>query len=99
MYAYRFTPSPPSGGTGSVVVDADEDGEAGAEHAMLFYVNAAAVHNCLIMVSRWYGGIMLGPKRFAIIKNVMRDGYVMYCSKTGGNGAGAAAAATGKGKK
>ena len=27
----------------------------------------------LVVVSRWYGGTQLGPRRFALINNVARD--------------------------
>jgi hypothetical protein len=28
------------------------------------------------VVTRWYGGVKLGPRRFAVINSVARDGFV-----------------------
>jgi putative IMPACT (imprinted ancient) family translation regulator len=59
-------------------LDADEDGEAGAESPMLFVTRAIKVSNALVMVSRWFGGVLLGPSRFAIIKDMLSRGYKAY---------------------
>ena len=34
------------------------------------------VWNVLVVVSRWYGGVKLGPDRFSIINNVAREAVV-----------------------
>ena len=37
----------------------------------------------LVLVTRWYGGTHLGPKRFAHIVNVARE-LLVECHTTGG---------------
>jgi len=32
--------------------------------------------NVMVVVTRWYGGHQLGPKRFSIINTVARDAFV-----------------------
>lgn len=32
--------------------------------------------NVMVVVTRWYGGIQLGPDRFRIINTVARDAFV-----------------------
>lgn len=34
------------------------------------------VWDVLVVVSRWYGGVKLGPDRFSIINNVAREAVV-----------------------
>ena len=68
MYAYRIvTPE------GATLADNCDDGEsgAGAKLAQLL-VNMQANSGALVVVSRWYGGVPLGPSRFGIIANVAR---------------------------
>ena len=53
--------------------DNDNDGEdcAGSRLAQLLEMRKEM--GILVVVSRWYGGIPLGPKRFAHITNAARD--------------------------
>ncbi|KAJ1561233.1 eIF2 kinase Gcn2p negative regulator [Nowakowskiella sp. JEL0078] len=53
--------------------DCDDDGETAAGKRLLQMLELMKVWNCLVVVTRWYGGINLGPKRFAHINNVARD--------------------------
>lgn len=51
--------------------DYDDDGETGAGKKLLELIkNNLNVNNIAVMVSRWYGGINLGPARFKMIKDV-----------------------------
>ena len=74
MYAYRI---PAEGGGGAAAADNDDDGEsgAGAKLAQLL-VNMGLTAGALVVVSRWYGGIPLGPSRFAVIANVGRKALI-----------------------
>ena len=69
MYAYRFIDPDNQ----SLVADNDDDGEdaAGGKLAELLY--NMQVYNILIIVSRWYGGVLMGPSRFKTINNVARE--------------------------
>lgn len=66
IYAYRFM-------DGDVVNEFhDDDGETGASQGMLYIMQRAKVLGFIVIVTRWYGGIQLGPDRFKIIKNLTR---------------------------
>lgn len=68
MWAYRLV-SP----DGHVVQDGDDDGEKGAAKTMLHVLQQSDARNVGIAVSRWFGGIKLGPARFRHIASVTRD--------------------------
>ena len=53
--------------------DNDDDGEDAAGNKLAFLLDMRKDENVLVVVSRWYGGIHLGPKRFAHIVNVARE--------------------------
>ena len=53
--------------------DNDDDGEHGAGSRLAHLLEMRNETKVLVVVSRWYGGIHLGPKRFVHISNVARD--------------------------
>ncbi|GAA32030.1 protein IMPACT-B [Clonorchis sinensis] len=53
--------------------DCDDDGETHAGSRLLHLLTISGVENVAVMVSRWYGGIQLGPDRFKHINNVARQ--------------------------
>ncbi|KAF5007222.1 hypothetical protein FDECE_6437 [Fusarium decemcellulare] len=56
--------------------DCDDDGEAAAGGRLLHLMQVMDVWDAMVVVTRWYGGVQLGPKRFALINAVARDGFV-----------------------
>lgn len=56
--------------------DYDDDGESAAGARLLHVMQLMDVWNVLVVVSRWYGGIHLGPARFRLINDVGRDALV-----------------------
>ena len=40
---------------------------------MLHLLEVLAIENVLVVVTRWYGGVHLGPDRFKHINNAARD--------------------------
>lgn len=56
--------------------DCDDDGEDAAGGRLLHLLQTMDVWNVMVVVSRWYGGIQLGPDRFRIINSVARDAIV-----------------------
>jgi putative IMPACT (imprinted ancient) family translation regulator len=52
--------------------DCDDDGEDAAGKRLLHLLQLANVRNVWVCVSRWFGGIHLGPDRFSHINNVAR---------------------------
>jgi len=71
MMAYRFRrrDGSASGAAPIWVKDNDEDGEHGAGSRMSALMDMANVEDACVVVTRWYGGVLLGPKRFAHISN------------------------------
>jgi hypothetical protein len=61
---------------GSTVQDYDDDGETAAGGRLLHLLQLMDVWNVLVVVTRWYGGVKLGPDRFRVINNVARDAVV-----------------------
>ena len=53
--------------------DCDDDGESAAGGRLLQLLQNTSVENVLVVVSRWYGGVKLGPARFTHINNAARD--------------------------
>nr|AAW25184.1 SJCHGC01213 protein [Schistosoma japonicum] len=52
--------------------DCDDDGETHAGSRLLHLLRLSGIENAAVMVSRWFGGIQLGPDRFKHINNVAR---------------------------
>ncbi|KAJ5462749.1 hypothetical protein N7475_007693 [Penicillium sp. IBT 31633x] len=60
----------------TVVQDYDDDGETAAGGRLLHVMQLMDVWNVVVVVTRWYGGIHLGPARFRFINDVGRDALV-----------------------
>eukprot|EP00842_Homolaphlyctis_polyrhiza_P000737 jgi/Hompol1/1664/HPOL_002740-RA len=66
---------------GVVRQDCDDDGETAAGGRLLHLLQLTDACNVYVVVTRWYGGIHLGPARFKHINNIAREilearGYV-----------------------
>lgn len=72
MFAYRFS-TLQKDGREILVHDNEDDGEDGAGSRLAQLLESRKEDGVLVLVSRWYGGVHLGPKRFAHIVNVARD--------------------------
>ncbi|GAD93569.1 impact family protein [Paecilomyces variotii No. 5] len=84
-----------SSSTGETIIqDCDDDGETAAGGRLLHLMQLMDVWDVVVVVSRWYGGIKLGPDRFRIINAAGRDALVK-----GGFGKGEGSSANEKGKK
>ncbi|ETN42449.1 uncharacterized protein HMPREF1541_01604 [Cyphellophora europaea CBS 101466] len=57
--------------------DYDDDGESAAGGRMLHLMQLMDVWNVLVVVTRWYGGVKLGPDRFRVINNVAREALLI----------------------
>lgn len=67
IYAYRIK-------EGKHITSAfDDDGEAKAGERLLELLNTMNVENTYIMVSRWFGGILLGAERFKHINDAGKN--------------------------
>ncbi|TRY80358.1 hypothetical protein TCAL_02992 [Tigriopus californicus] len=67
MLAYRMKAH-----DGSVVQDFDNDGENQGGSRLLHLLEAAGALNVAVVVTRWFGGIQIGPDRFKHINTAAR---------------------------
>lgn len=76
-FAYRITEHVDE--TTILKHDNDDDGEQGAGSRLAQLLAMRKDEGVLVVVSRWFGGIHLGPKRFSHIINTAREllEYVM----------------------
>lgn len=71
----------------------DDDGEDRAGGRLLRLLEVTGVVNVVVVVTRFYGGVKLGPERFRIINNVAREllereGWIEDKKGEGGKGKG-----------
>ncbi|KAL6057396.1 RWD domain-containing protein [Balamuthia mandrillaris] len=66
--AYRIRTS-----SGTIHANRDDDGEKGAGDKLLYLLEMMDACNIVVVVSRWFGGTMLGPDRFKHITNVAKE--------------------------
>jgi hypothetical protein len=64
------------GPNGTSCQDCDDDGETAAGGRVLHLMQLMDVWNVMVVVTRWYGGILLGPDRFRIINQAAREALV-----------------------
>ncbi len=56
-----------------ILADYDDDGETQAGARLKHLLEILEVENVLVVVSRWYGGTLLGADRFKHINQAARD--------------------------
>jgi len=56
--------------------DCDDEGETAAGGRVLHLMQLMDVWNVMVVVTRWYGGVQLGPDRFRIINSSARGALV-----------------------
>lgn len=74
IYAYRFRDT----AKGIISQDAEDDGETAAAKKILFLLEQAGVEGYIVVVTRWFGGILLGPDRFKHIMECSRQALVQH---------------------
>ena len=73
MTAWRIRGGGPNGVS---YQDCDDDGETAAGGRLLHLMQLMEIWDAMVVVTRWYGGVKLGPRRFAVINAAARDGFV-----------------------
>ena len=63
IYAYRIQ------GQGRIIENSCDDGEFGAGNKVLNVLRDQNAKNVMVIVTRWYGGVHMGPQRFNCIAN------------------------------
>ncbi|KAL2119229.1 hypothetical protein VTJ04DRAFT_6189 [Mycothermus thermophilus] len=78
------------GPNGTSYQDCDDDGETAAGGRLLHLMQLMDLWDVMVVVTRWYGGVKLGPKRFALINQAAREAFVRagLVKEEGGGGAG-----------
>ncbi|KAL2179023.1 ribosomal protein S5 domain 2-type protein [Thermothelomyces heterothallicus CBS 202.75] len=64
------------GPNGTSFQDCDDDGETAAGGRLLHLMQLMDLWDTMVVVTRWYGGQKLGPRRFALINQTARDAFV-----------------------
>ena len=64
------------GPNGTSFQDCDDDGETAAGGRLLHLMQLMDLWDVMVVVTRWYGGQKLGPRRFALINQAARDAFV-----------------------
>lgn len=64
------------GPNGTTFQDCDDDGESAAGGRLLHLLQLMDLWDVCVVVSRWYGGVKLGPARFGCINTAARDAFV-----------------------
>lgn len=84
-----------------IVQDSDDDGETAAGSRLLHLMQLMEVWDVVVVVTRWYGGIHLGPDRLRIINAVGRDALIKggFSIKESNNNSNAPGKGKKKGKK
>ncbi|KAH8882775.1 UPF0029-domain-containing protein [Thozetella sp. PMI_491] len=64
------------GPNGTSFQDCNDDGETAAGGRLLHLMQLMDLWDTMVVVTRWYGGQKLGPRRFALINAAARDAFV-----------------------
>jgi hypothetical protein len=78
-WAYRTTDPR----TGYVAEGSDDDGETGAGALLLRVMRELGAVDALVVMTRWFGGVMLGPDRWRLMRNVAAAALTERLRKTG----------------
>ena len=68
IWAYKYTDS-----EGRQVHDSNDDGESGAAVKLAFLLDVTEANNVMLIVTRWFGGVLLGDIRFKHIVTAGRS--------------------------
>ncbi|KAI1816569.1 hypothetical protein GGS20DRAFT_215455 [Poronia punctata] len=72
-WAYRIRVSTGLFSATTIKEEAFDDGETGCGSFLIQNMREMDAVDTLVVMSRWYGGIMLGPDRWRIMRNCLRD--------------------------
>ncbi|EMR08273.1 hypothetical protein PNEG_03438 [Pneumocystis murina B123] len=75
IWAYRLIEK-----NDKIIYDSNDDGEKGAGSNLSCLLYSMGVKNVLVVVSRWHGGINLGPSRFKLINSSAKAALLLGIS-------------------
>ncbi|PQE25890.1 hypothetical protein CJF30_00000603 [Rutstroemia sp. NJR-2017a BBW] len=76
-----FRVCPPNSST--IIEESNDDGESGGGRHLLSILKSNNILGVLLVVTRWYGGIMLGPDRWRIMTQVSNEALAQRLRVTG----------------
>ncbi|KAI0104509.1 hypothetical protein F4814DRAFT_452628 [Daldinia grandis] len=82
-WAYRVQVPTKLFGATTIREDSFDDGESGSGDFLLKNLREVNTINTLVVMTRWYGGIMLGPDRWRVIRNCLKDALAERLRVTG----------------
>ncbi|KAI0129435.1 hypothetical protein BJ170DRAFT_578838 [Xylariales sp. AK1849] len=81
-WAYRVK-KPDMFGSHTIKEESFDDGETGCGDFMLKIMRETNAVGTLVVMTRWYGGIMLGPDRWRIMRNCLKEALAERLRVTG----------------
>ncbi|KAJ2975815.1 hypothetical protein NUW58_g8253 [Xylaria curta] len=72
-WAYRVKVPTNLFGATTIKEESFDDGESGCGRFLLTNLRDMNVTETLVVMTRWYGGVLLGPDRWRIMRNCLRD--------------------------
>ncbi|KAK4099410.1 hypothetical protein N658DRAFT_429839 [Parathielavia hyrcaniae] len=80
-YRLRYPPDAPS--TSFVREDSSDDGEAGAGDLILGLMRQSGAVDTLVVLTRWFGGTLLGPDRWRLMRRCVASVLAERLRRTG----------------
>lgn len=68
------------------VQKSDDDGETGCGKFILNLLSKAQLDNVIVVISRWFGGVLLGPQRWSLIQKCCDEAILERLRQTGQSG-------------
>ncbi|KAL2187309.1 hypothetical protein L209DRAFT_684763 [Thermothelomyces heterothallicus CBS 203.75] len=82
-WAYRIRPASEAPSNARVREDSFDDGETGSGDLMLRVMREAGAVDTLVVLTRWFGGTLLGPDRWRLMRNCVSAALGERLRKTG----------------
>ncbi|KAI0888073.1 uncharacterized protein GGS22DRAFT_93029 [Annulohypoxylon maeteangense] len=82
-WAYRLRVPTNLFGATTIKEESFDDGESGCGDFLLKNMRELDAVDTLVVMTRWYGGIMLGPDRWRIMRNCLKDALAERLRVTG----------------
>ncbi|KAI4598307.1 hypothetical protein KJ359_003191 [Pestalotiopsis sp. 9143b] len=81
-WAYRVK-KPDMFGSFTIKEGSEDDGESGCGNFLLKIMRESDTIDTIVVMTRWYGGIMLGPDRWRIMQNCLKEALAERLRVTG----------------
>ncbi|KAJ9151409.1 Protein IMPACT [Pleurostoma richardsiae] len=82
-WAYRIRPSQSGSGASYLREESFDDGETGCGDLMLRIMRDVNAVDTMVVMTRWFGGVLLGPDRWRLMRNVVTSALAERLRKTG----------------